>query len=138
MKPRKPTNSRQRDMSAVQRRTSLCRAFQRLVVVASVLPVFLFAATASGADFDEGWKAYQNGDYERALEQWAPLAKSSSPFAQYSLGVMYEQGQALPVDVDKAIELWKSAAEQGYTKAQHDLALFYIGRLAIPSFSPLK
>ncbi len=31
------------------------------------------------ADFDQGWSAYQRGDFATALKTWIPLADSGDP-----------------------------------------------------------
>ena len=49
-------------------------------------------------DFDESYAAYQAGDYATALQGLKPLAEQGSAGAQTILGVMYNQGQGVPLD----------------------------------------
>jgi len=51
-----------------------------------------------GADFQKGLDAVQRGDYTTALREWKPLAEQGVAFAQYNLGVMYDNGQGVPQD----------------------------------------
>lgn len=97
--------------------------------VAAILAAIVTAATistASAADFRAGWDAYQRGDFEKALQEWRPLAESGHVSAQFNLGVMYDEGRGVEVSRDKAIEWWTKAGEQGDMQAQHNLALLYI------------
>ena len=46
--------------------------------------------------------------------------------AQFSLGVMYDEGQGVRQDYYKAVEWYTKAAKQGYADAQFNLALMYM------------
>ena len=71
---------------------------------------FCLAAGAflSGCDAqDAGEKAYQKGDYTKAL---AKLSKSDTPKSAYYLGLMYTKGNGVPQDVNEAARLLLKAA----------------------------
>ena len=45
--------------------------------------------------------------------------------AQFSLGIMYGQGQGVTQDYKEAVKWYTKAAEQGYAEAQNNLGLMY-------------
>ena len=90
-------------------------ARKSLVVIAAVL----FLGGPAHADFMEGWRAYQRGDFKTALQQWTPLAEAGNPVAQYNVGVMYDEGTGVETNADKVIGWWRKAADQGHRMAQH-------------------
>ena len=88
------------------------------------------------ADFDSGLQAYTSGDYESAASEWAPLAEAGNTAAQYHLGLLYEEGQALPRDYDLARFWYLRAATGGYTDAYFALGEIYAkGRGTLPDRS---
>ena len=54
---------------------------------------------ATAADSDKDMTAYRSGDYQAALAEWRPLAESGHATAQYNLGVMYELGSGVALDL---------------------------------------
>ena len=48
------------------------------------------------SDYDKGIIASQSGDYTGALEMFTPLAETGDADAQYSMGVMHNNGQGVP------------------------------------------
>ena len=77
------------------------------------------------ADFDKGLDAYDRGDYATALREFKPLAEQGDAYAQYNLGVMYDNGQGVPKDYKTAVKWYTLAAEQGYALAQFNLGVMY-------------
>lgn len=49
------------------------------------------------------------------------LAESGDPFAQNTLGFMYNTGKGAPKDKDKALQWFKKAAFQGFAQSQYAL-----------------
>lgn len=80
---------------------------------------------ALSQDFDVGLRAAQSGDFDTAFSEWQPLAASGSMLAQYYLGVMYENGDGVPIDLEEARRLYLSAANQGLDVAQDRVATMY-------------
>ncbi|MEP4192043.1 MAG: hypothetical protein ABJN51_13235, partial [Sneathiella sp.] len=66
--------------------------------------------------------AYTLEEYQQALNVWAPLAQRGNAEAQYNLGVMFNKGQAVPVDRVQAYYWWEKAKTAGYQKAITSLA----------------
>lgn len=90
--------------------------------------VFLCLAGPAHADFMEGWRAHQRGEFATALRHWTKLAKDGDPIAQYNVGVMYDEGTGVSRDAAKVVAWWSKAADQGHQMAQHNLALLFIER----------
>jgi len=80
---------------------------------------------SSAADFATGLKAYQKGDYVTAAKEWRPLADQGDPAVQFNLGLLYLDGQGVPMDLDQALKWFTRSAEQGYDKAQLNLGAMY-------------
>ena len=53
------------------------------------------------------------------------LAEQGEAFAQYNLGVMYENGVGVPENVADAVKWYRLAAEQGRARAQNNLGVMY-------------
>jgi len=101
-----------------------------------ILVVVLAAAVASGGAVagpsEEGWAAFQRGDYETALKLWRPLAMQGNAFAQSNLGFMYDTGQGVPKDLGEAAKWYRLAAEQGNPGAQSNLGSMYASGDGVP------
>lgn len=82
------------------------------------LPAFVLAAVlavgaAAAGSFEEGERAYDDGDYAKALQLWLPLAEHGNPLAQTRLGFMYGNGIGVDRNVDEAIRWYGRASEAG-------------------------
>ena len=84
---------------------------------------------SSAADFATGLTAYQKGDFVTAAKEWRPIAEQGDPAVQFNLGLLYLDGQGVPLDLDQAVKWFNRSAEQGYDKAQLNLgALYSVGK----------
>jgi len=98
-------------------------------LAAVLLLLNLSLLTAWAADLQRGLDAYQRGDYATALSQFEPLAEQGDPVAQFSLGVMYDNGEGVIQDYEKAFQWFRRAAEQGHARAQGHLGrMYFLGR----------
>ena len=98
----------------------------RVALAALLLAVLVAPARA---DFQDGVKAYNQGDYAAALEEWKPLAEGGHGDAQNNLGIIYDQGEAVAEDQAKAVRWFRNAARQGLSDAQNNLGRMYeLGR----------
>ena len=90
---------------------------------------FLFLFSSSSVvfadDFQDGFDAYKRKDYKEAYKLFLPLAEQGNAFAQFNLGVMYEDGQGVPQDYKETLKWYRLSAEQGYAKAQYNLGVMY-------------
>lgn len=93
----------------------------RTVVVTILVCAFL----GCGPGPAEGQKAYDAGDYARAMRLWLPLAEQGNRDAQFGVGYMYDKGLGTPADPAEAASWYRKAAEQGHHEAQYDLAVLY-------------
>lgn len=70
-------------------------------------------------------RAYQReaGNNEKAVQQFRNAAEQGYAEAQYTVGVIYENGQqGIPRNISQAIEWYRKAAEQGLDAAQKALS----------------
>jgi len=104
---------------------SMARALLKWVMVAVFLAGCGDHSQKNVASYQDGVNAYTKGDYAAALEIFKPLAENHSKEAQFSLGVMYRQGQGVAHDDKEAVAWWSKAAEQGHVEAQDNLGLRY-------------
>lgn len=78
------------------------------------------------ADFNDGVYALMNGQVDKALQTFIPLAEAQNhPYAQYMLGMMYFKGQGVEQDSVEAAKWFQKAAEQGVSQAQFKLGELY-------------
>lgn len=98
-------------------------------------PVFLTLFLASLllavpvlAGFDEGMNAYTSGDFDTAAREFKILAVKGEKESQYLLGLLYEEGQGLPMDDVEAAFWYARAADQGYVDAYFALGQLFVHR----------
>ncbi|WP_339860582.1 tetratricopeptide repeat protein [Thalassospira alkalitolerans] len=99
------------------------RGVSALILGAVTLTCAIFANSFPAlADYTNGYKAYQAGNYEMARAQWRLAAQEDDPRAQYALGLMYYRGLAGPLDYRQAANWFTLAA-----RANHPNAIYYLG-----------
>lgn len=99
---------------------------KRVALAALLLAALVVPARA---DFQDGVKAYNQGDYAVALKEWKPLAEGGHGDAQNNLGIMYDQGEAVAEDQVEAVRWYREAARQGLSDAPNNLGRMYeLGR----------
>jgi TPR repeat protein len=69
-------------------------------------------AAAPSAALAAANEAYARKDYAAALKGFRPLANQGDAAAQFSLGLMYEEGEGVPKDLVWAYVWWTRAAAQ--------------------------
>lgn len=87
--------------------------------------VLLILAIPVQADFADGARAYDSGDYATAFSEWHALAKAGDPAAQVAIASLYGGGTGRPIDLAKAARWYRRAAEQGDAIAQMNLGEIY-------------
>ncbi|MBL8258620.1 MAG: sel1 repeat family protein [Candidatus Competibacteraceae bacterium] len=80
---------------------------------------------AAEADWDRAKSAHERGDYTAELAIIRPMAEKGYPFAQFNLGVLYDEGKGMPEDNAKAMEWYRKAADQGFSQAQVNLGIMH-------------
>ena len=78
------------------------------------------AAVALGFVFDT-----VDDNYQEALNNYQLAASRGDAIGQYNLGLIYEEGKGLSVDLSKAESLYQQASEKGYSPAMTQLAGLY-------------
>jgi len=74
---------------------------------------------------EKAFIAYMEKDYKKAYKLLSPLAEQGNDKAQFTLGLMFNDGQGVPQDYEEAIKWFRLAAEQENHKAQLSLGLSY-------------
>ncbi len=67
-----------------------------------------------------------------ALRRLREAAEQGDADAQYSLGLIYANGQGVPRDHAEAAKWYRKAAEQGHAKAQYRLGFMYEYGVGVP------
>jgi TPR repeat protein len=92
-----------------------------------------FAQSLVTGSYDEGMRAFDAGDYAKALEHWGPLAEGGDAVAQYSLGKLLENGGGrVEKDPVEAAKWYERSANQGVSAAQNNLGLMYAQGRGVP------
>lgn len=78
------------------------------------------------AEFEQGVRAYDAGDFAAAHKAWLPLAKGGDLAAMRNVGHLYEHGRGVAADPKEAAAWYRKAAEDGFSRAQANLANLYL------------
>ena len=99
----------------------------RLQKQALLICVCLFALTgqAIADSLSEAKAAYAAGNFEKAAKLLMTQAQQGNVDAQFSLGLMYDNGQGVPKEFSEAAKWYRLAAEQGHSAAQLNLGVMY-------------
>ena len=82
-------------------------------------------ATPGWAGYAEGKAAFDEGNYETALDEFLPLAEGEDVNAQYYVGILYRNGWGVPQDDREAAKWMRLAAHQGSIEAQYIIGYMY-------------
>lgn len=91
----------------------------------ALLLAALAAPALAAAGLREGYDAYQLGQYDRALQEFRPLAARNDVVASYYLGVMLLEGRGVTSSVAEGLRWLRTAADGGHTVAQLKVAELY-------------
>jgi uncharacterized protein len=72
-----------------------------------------------------GVRAYQRGDYAKALPLLQEAAQTGEPIACYNFGIALAEGRATPKDSMAALKQFLMAAEQGHIDAAFNVGQAY-------------
>ena len=95
----------------------------RLITAAAVLIVLL--AVPARAGFEEGEAAFAEGDYDKAYNEWMPLAKEGDARAQWGVAHLHLLGLGVIQDVEVGARWAEKSANQGYVEGLSLLAALY-------------
>lgn len=76
-------------------------------------------------DYYGGLEAFRQGDWEKAIKDWAPLVTQGDAEAIYRLALLYESAPAPYTDPPRALELYRQLATAGNPRAQNNLGRLY-------------
>ena len=77
------------------------------------------------SQFYRGMTSYLEGDYQSAARSFHQAAGQGHANAQFTLGVMYYQGDGVTQDYKEAIKWYRLAADQGLAPAQFNVGMMY-------------
>ncbi|MEO1955950.1 MAG: sel1 repeat family protein, partial [Gammaproteobacteria bacterium] len=93
----------------------------------------------SYANYQDGWDAYEKGNYQAAIDIWKPLAEDGDTRAQNKLTGMalygngYFSGQFDSYEqANRAFIYIKKKAEQGNASSQNNLGVMYDKGKGVP------
>ncbi len=90
---------------------------RRLAWIAGVFLATLGPAAAA-ENYDLGVRAYNDGDFGKAIEAFTPLLERGHPGAETMVGVMYLYGRGYPQNIGLAAVWLYKAARKGEPGAQ--------------------
>jgi len=90
-----------------------------------IISILLLSSLVYAGLVNDGFNAYNHGNYREAVKLWKKAANQGDAEAQLNLGLMYDNGQGVKQNYVKAVKWWKKAANQGDAEAQNNLALMY-------------
>ena len=97
----------------------------RPIALILALLLMMSAPPATAQTLVEAMEAYRRGNYVTALSGFGSYAKQGNAWAQFMIGRMYHDGEALPQDDAEAVWWYRLAAEQGHARAQSNLGAMY-------------
>ena len=62
------------------------------------ISLLLGGSFSCAENFENGFEAYERGDFSNAMRMFRLVAEQGDSAAQYNLGVMYHNGQGVPQD----------------------------------------
>ncbi len=97
------------------------------IILFNIIVILFNIAQANTAEdeFKKGYASFKQANYSRAYRSWVTAANKGNVSAQYSMGILYERGLAVPKDPKQAFFWYKKAADQGNPSAQFKLGVFY-------------
>ncbi len=102
---------------------------RKRLIMALVAALSMISHGVLSADFNEGLRAYDAGDYATARDEWLALARRGDIDAQVAIAGLYRSGLGLPQSDADAAEWYRRAAENGHVMAQVNLGeLYSLGR----------
>jgi TPR repeat protein len=93
--------------------------------------VFSLCSGVSAGDVEDGFAAYNKGDFATALAKLKGPAAQGDADAQFLLAVMYENGRGIAEDYTQAMLWYKKSAVQGDERAQLHLGYMYAKGLGV-------
>ncbi len=98
--------------------------------------IFLFfmmfaVPNISAAEIEDGWAAFDRGDYITALAVWRSLAEEGNAEAQFSVANMYLGGAGVSQNYEEASRWLILSGSQGFVRSQVLLSDAYFGGFGV-------
>lgn len=87
--------------------------------------VSLSSTTVWGNSFSEGQKAFDSGDYERAISQWQISASDGNATAATKIAKMFRNGLGVAQNHQTAIEWFLVGHRLGSAESSYNIAIAY-------------
>ncbi|SIN72081.1 Sel1 repeat-containing protein [Sulfurivirga caldicuralii] len=84
--------------------------------IAIAIAFLLLAELLYAGPYENGLKAYENGNFKEAVKWFKEAAEQGHAEAQYKLGLMYDNGQGVRQDKSKAKMLFGQACDNGFQR----------------------
>jgi hypothetical protein len=97
----------------------------RPFIVFCMLWLLTSSVVMANNNYNDGFLAAENGEYQKAAAQWQPLAGQGLAVAQFNMALLYHSGSGVAMDEARAVQLYHQAATNGYPYAQEYLAAGY-------------
>ncbi len=102
------------------------------------LPFATPALAAAEADpdlaaYNTGVAAFEAGEFRAAYAAWLPLAQSGDIDAQRNVGLLYQTGRGVPLDLGVAFYWYRLSAEGGNAASANSVAMMYLAGDGLPS-----
>ncbi|MCA3554132.1 tetratricopeptide repeat protein [Aestuariivirga sp.] len=94
--------------------------------IAAIALILWFQPAAAG-ELWRGVNAYNARNYAVAVAIMQQLAGRGDPYAEFTLGAMYDNGVGVPRNLTMALALYKRAGAQGLADGQYMAGRFYGG-----------
>ena len=112
---------------------------RKVFMVAMAVAALTFGGTAATTsawadNLQDGAKAFQGGQYNRALALWRPLAVQGNPVAQNNLGIMYLDGKGVPQNMSEAVRYLSLSAAAGSSLGHNNLGGLYRDGKGVPRY----
>ena len=91
------------------------------------LSAMAHADTAQDVQVEEGVKAYDAGDYQRAKDILLPLAEAGHPKAMNMVGLMHYDTPVFPNDPVVECDWYEKAAHAGYPSGMYNMSICFDG-----------
>jgi TPR repeat protein len=106
---------------------------RKTLMLAFAAAALTFGSLAARADaLQDGARAFQGGQYNRALAIWRPLAVQGNPTAQNNIGIMYLDGKGVPQNTSEAVRYLSLSAAAGSSLGQNNLGGLYRDGKGVP------
>ena len=86
------------------------------------LVIMCLSELALANGYQEGLKAYIDGQFSEAQKHWLKAANAKDAKSMFNLGLLHEQNKLTNSNLDKALNWYRLASDNGYPPAAYHLA----------------